>query len=193
VKKIDASSSAFSIIEVLIWIFVFSLGLVSIYALLASALNINDYNKNSIIAWNLAREQIELVRNIRDTNYQTLSPFDRIEPWKDFEIWKYYTLGQDMSSWDIEMDEISDFWEWKSELIGKMLSYRLCLDAENRYVYCSPWLETTPFYRYVYIEQTQDGWVDIEDALTITSKVIWFKRWYHEFDIKTIITDWRRI
>jgi hypothetical protein len=31
------------------------------------------------------------------------------------------------------------------------------------------------------------------DAYKITSKVIWYKNGYHEFDIKTILADWRRI
>jgi Tfp pilus assembly protein PilV len=80
VNKKKTTLSAFSIIEVLIGIFIFSLGLVSIYALLASSLRINDYNSNAIIASNLAREQVELFRNIRDTNYKKLQVWNQINP-----------------------------------------------------------------------------------------------------------------
>jgi hypothetical protein len=40
----------------------------------------NDYNKNYIVTSNLAREQIELVRNIRDSNYQQLKKYNQINP-----------------------------------------------------------------------------------------------------------------
>jgi Tfp pilus assembly protein PilV len=79
-QKYITNNSGFSIIEVLIGIFVFSLGLISIYALLASSLSINTYNKNAIIASNLAREQVELFRNIRDTNYTKLQVWKQKNP-----------------------------------------------------------------------------------------------------------------
>jgi hypothetical protein len=41
---------------------------------------INEYNKNYIIAANLAREQIELLRFNRDYNYEVLQKFDQINP-----------------------------------------------------------------------------------------------------------------
>ena len=79
--KVDNSQLlGFSIIEVLVGIFIFSLGLVSIFVLLTSALNLNELNKNKIIASNLAREQIELFRNIRDVNYATLHNWNQINP-----------------------------------------------------------------------------------------------------------------
>lgn len=73
--------------------------------------------------------------------------------------------------------------------------YGLCFDALNRYVRCSVSAsEDTRFFKYLKVEQAQDELHnDIEDAYIITSKVIWYKRGYHELEIKTIITDWRRI
>jgi len=194
-KAYFSTKSAFSIIEVLIWIFVFSLGLVAIYSLLVTSLKVNDYNKNAIIGWNLAREQIELLRNIRDTNYETLSLWNRVDDATTFEMWKYYKIDQNMSSWHIDMDEITSFSRSNDEPTPDMDTYRLCFDADNRYVYCSSGVDLveTPFYRYVYLEQTSDNGVDVQWAITVTSQVIWYKRWYHDFDIKTIITDWRRI
>jgi len=43
-------------------------------------MQVNDYNKNYIIASNLAREQIELVRNIRDANYKNIQNYNQINP-----------------------------------------------------------------------------------------------------------------
>jgi hypothetical protein len=48
--------------------------------LLQSSFNINEDNKNRIVAANLAREGIELVRNIRDSNYKNIHKFNQINP-----------------------------------------------------------------------------------------------------------------
>jgi hypothetical protein len=43
-------------------------------------LRVNDFNENYIIASNLAREQLELVRNVRDSNYMVLKPYNLKNP-----------------------------------------------------------------------------------------------------------------
>ena len=202
-RKTYTTFSAFSIIEVMIGIFVFSLGLVSIYMLLVSALSVNEYNKNAIIASNLAREQMEIYRNIRDTNYLKFKKWDQMNPGESytpttqvFEIGKYYTIENDfLSPWfPADVQEITSHSEWVANL-SAMGSYRLCLNGDTEYTYdCSPWNTPTVFYRYLSVEQAlDDGWNPIMDAYMITSKVIWYKRGYHEYDIKTIVADWRRI
>jgi Tfp pilus assembly protein PilV len=45
-----------SIIEVIVAIFIFTIGLSSIYLIITSSINLNEYGKNQIIASNLARE-----------------------------------------------------------------------------------------------------------------------------------------
>lgn len=202
-RKTYTTFLAFSIIEVMIGIFVFSLGLVSIYMLLVSALSVNEYNKNAIIASNLAREQMEVYRNIRDTNYLKFKKWDQINPEESytpstqvFEVGKYYTIENDfLSPWfPADVQEIVSHSEWAANL-SAMGNYRLCLNSETEYTYDCSWGNTpTVFYRYLSVEQAlDDGWNLIMDAYLITSKVIWYKRGYHEYDIKTIVADWRRI
>ena len=79
--------------------------------------------------------------------------------------------------------------EWVSELTSMQTSYGLCMDWENRYTYdCSTVGNTqSVFYRYLYISELEP------DVYQINSKVIWYKRGYHEYEIQTIVTDWRRI
>lgn len=205
-KKQQNNILWFSIIEVLIGIFVFSLGLVSIYALLVSSLNVNEYNKNAIIASNLAREQLEFFRNIRDTNYTNFTAWNQINPENPysatnvFQENKYYTLESDFSwlkNFPIVVNDITVWFEsWENHLTSAgMQKYRLCLDTNNKYTYdCATSGHTrTAFFRYLFIEKAQDSWMDIDDAYRVTSKVIWYKRWYHEYDIKTVVSDWRRI
>ena len=195
----------FSIIEVMVGIFIFTLGLLSIYTLLVSALNINEYNKNAIIASNLAREQLELFRNIRDTNYMKLKVWNQqnpnlpYNPVHLFQTGSYYTLENDFTlsaSFPVKIQNITSWFEEGSDkLTGASMSlYRLCLNTNSLYTYdCSPWNIQTPFYRYLFIEQSIDPEFPYQDIYRITSKVIWYKKWYHEYDIKTIVTDWRRI
>lgn len=186
--------SAFSIIEVLIGIFVFSLGLVSIYALLASSLRISDYNNNAIIASNLAREQVELFRNIRDTNYKKLQLWNQIEPqtgdfWNTFNPDTYYTLENKVAQEGIDVQVL---WlaitESQEDVLTMQSEYGLCMTQEGVYTYdCTGWNVSTPFMRYLYIEELETG------SYQINSKVIWYKRGYYEYEINTIVTDWRRI
>lgn len=203
-KTIKHPCLAFSIIEVMIGIFIFSLGLVSIYALLVSSLQVNEYNKNAIIASNLAREQVEIFRNTRDTNYKMLKKWNQVNPYETytastelFTSW-YFKLSNDFSasaSFSTQLEPIASHNEWVANL-SVMQDYRLCIDDDNVYSYdCSAASSRpTPFYRYLHIEPaTDDASNTIPGAFQITSKVIWYKRWYHEFDIKTIVTDWRRI
>jgi len=50
----------------------------SIFMVISSSININNLNKNQIIASNLAREEIELIKNIRDSNYETFHKWNWI-------------------------------------------------------------------------------------------------------------------
>lgn len=180
----------FSIIEVMIGVFIFSLGLVAIYALLISSLNLSEYNKNAIIASQLAVEQIEIIRNIRDTNYETVRSWDNIpgisQSLTDFNE-KYLKVENDDQNWYI-LTQIDNFNEWQTVINWVMQNYRLCL-YDNVYTYdcTSSDAISTPFYRYLKIESRWN------DRLLLSSKVIWYSRGYHEFEVQTLITDWRRL
>ena len=205
----NKDKKGFSIIEVLVWIFVFSLWITSVYAIILSTLKLNDYNENYIISSNLAREQIELFRNIRDSNYKNIKPYNLKNPsWSSyeysdkFEYDKKYTIENNYSStanFPIKVESIDDFWEWEWQLNNKMRHYTLCLDSENRYTHSCPLNnKKTEFYKYISIEKPKyndTSWseINIENSILIRSKVIWYKKWYHEFELKSIIADWKRL
>jgi len=208
-KHIHKNTFGFSIIEVLVGIFIFSFGLVSIFMLLTSSLNLNEYNKNKIIAGNLAREQIELFRNIRDTNYETLHKWNQIDPewWTNpayytnsdhfFSTGSYYTLENNFSAgFSVKTEKILNFWEWVGELTTRMNNYKLYKTGSGIYTYESSWNTPTYFYRYLKlapVKYSSGSVIEIKNAFHVISKVIWYKRWYHEMQIDTIVTDWRRI
>lgn len=72
------TKKGFSIAEVLLSIFLLSVGMIAIISLMANSIKNNANNRNSIIATQLAQEGIELVRNRRDLNIALL-PHDATE------------------------------------------------------------------------------------------------------------------
>ncbi len=209
-KKIYThKNSWFSIIEVMIGIFVFSLGLTSIFMMMSWSVNMSSYSRNLIIASQLASEQVELFKNIRDSNYNVWKSWDILDPsWVyaastvKFESWKYYTLennynpdarfpiyvAQLLQLPPEDQDEIFDD-------IASHSAYRLYLSDEWRYTHDSSWQETN-FFRYVYLEPASyfenGNEVVVDDAFKLTSKVIWADKWIHSTSVDTVITDWKR-
>lgn len=213
--KNNKNNKAFSLIEVIISIFVFTLWVMSVYAIIVSTTQVNDYNKNYIIASNLAREQLELIRNIRDTNYKNIQNYNQIDPNLDFtstnyssdkffETGSHYKIENNFSSsssdfW-VKVEKINPFEEWKDKLIWTIMwNYKLCLDSNNLYAYCNniTWTKKeTIFYKYIYIDEVKyNDWTNktIDNAIKITSKVIWNSKGYHSTEINTILADWKRL
>ena len=203
--KKNFNISGFSIIEVMISIFIFAMWMASIFMVINSSININNLNKNQIIASNLSREAIEIIRNIRDSNYETYHKYNWIPNLSNdytnlFSTWTYYKIENDFSSDDFPFilkkdwnqtftnNPKSDFENWNFD------NYKLYLDNNNHYTYKSIWNKKTIFYRYLKIEELKNGsWSLIFDAMKIKSKVIWYSKWYHEFEINTILADFNRL
>lgn len=72
------SQRGFTLIEVLVAILIFGLGLLSAFVLSSTANSLSLRSKQEIIATNLLREQIEVFKNIRDTNFLALRDFDSL-------------------------------------------------------------------------------------------------------------------
>lgn len=208
-KNIVNNKSWFSLIEILVWIFIFSMWLVSVYAVIVSTMKLNEYNRDYIIATALAGEQLELIRNYRDSNYSKFQKYNQINPpiadySNVFLTWSYYKIENDYSSaaaFSIKLEWISDFWDWESEVTWKMLAYKLCIDWENRYTYdCLDisWNIKTNFFKYIFIDDVKysSWWWAVEvidNAIKVTSKVIRYHRGYHEFETSIILTDFNRL
>lgn len=75
---VSPNRSGFTLIEVLIAILIFGLGLISAFVLSSTASSLSMRSKQEIIATNLLREQLELFKNIRDTNFLALRDFNSL-------------------------------------------------------------------------------------------------------------------
>jgi Tfp pilus assembly protein PilV len=169
----------FSILEILVGVFLFMLTVVSIFAIFNSTLRLNSLNRDYIKATWLASEQIELVRNIRDSNFKKIKKYNLTNPNSldnnnVFEIWHKYIIENDYSqfaTFPIKVNDITDTFE------DNQLNYK--------------------FYKYISIEEIKYNDNNenkiINNSFLLKSKVIWNNNWYHEFELKTIITDFNRL
>ncbi len=76
-KKKKYHKPAFSLIEIMTVIFIVAIGLVGTTQLIAQSLDAQMINKGGIVAYQLAQEGIEIVRQKRDTNW-----FDESSNWR---------------------------------------------------------------------------------------------------------------
>jgi type II secretory pathway pseudopilin PulG len=85
------NSNGFSLVEVIISVFLVAVGLIAVISLLSGTLSNSIDSRNQVIAVLLAQEGTELVRNIRDNNWESNDPpathsFDNITNYADCTI-----------------------------------------------------------------------------------------------------------
>ncbi len=80
--KRDSKKSGFTLIEIMVAISVMTVGILGIYALVPHVVSLSGVNLDRFRAVQLAREGIEIIRNIRDTNWleQRSNP---LNSWKE--------------------------------------------------------------------------------------------------------------
>jgi len=70
------NKKAFTLLEVIIVIYIFSMGILGLSTLVIKNIQLENMNKNGLIASQLAQEGLELVRNKRDSNWLTGADWD---------------------------------------------------------------------------------------------------------------------
>ena len=79
-NKIHKTKKAETLLEVIIAIFILSLGATTASNLVISAVQSNSFSRDNLVAMNLAKEGIEAVKNIRDSNWLKFSS-DKTNCW----------------------------------------------------------------------------------------------------------------
>lgn len=157
----------------MISIIIFTLGFLGAYLLIDSARNISVRSSDEIIGANIMREQIELIKNLRDTNWIQFNTWDSLklvrdasEPDTTFGSGvlsgsgfytinnRYDSLHPDMT---ISVKKISAFSLDQGSIIAEMQkstsSIRLCIDNLGRYNHvCSPTDKKTNYASFIQIE-----------------------------------------
>lgn len=65
----------FTIVEVATVLFIVAIGLIGILSLIVKNVQSQGYNKQNLVAYQLAQEGIELIREVRDTNWNNGEDF----------------------------------------------------------------------------------------------------------------------
>lgn len=65
--------------ELIVGMTIFSISMTGILALLSTTIQNATYSRQEIIASNLLREQLELVKNTRNSNIRNFIPFDTLD------------------------------------------------------------------------------------------------------------------
>lgn len=136
---------------------IFSVGITSIFLLLHSTFKSVTVSRNEIIVANLLREQIELVRNIRDTNIRQNAVWDSGIEIGSGTIENDFTTNQSKYQNDemvhpVTFKKINPQWSDYSEK-NRFEKTQLCFDDQKRYVHCTPDNDKkTPFASYIDIQ-----------------------------------------
>lgn len=203
--------SWFTVVELLVWILIFTLWILSAYLLIYSSITSSGKSKDEIIIWNIAREKLELIRNIRDSNWMQEKNWNKLINWwisdenETFTIW-YYKVASDFSedvrwSSSVKIEKLSSsFVDSSSYVFNPEIwnSVRLCLDNLDRYTYDCNWNnKLTNIYSFIKIEPviTKDknnNVIEVANALKISSISYMKWKWNTRYEMSTIITDWKK-
>lgn len=161
----------FSILEVIIAILIISIGMIGVLSLITQNIQVQYISKNDLIASQLAQEGMELVRNIRDTNWLTAG-----NDWKigagastNSDIVQDGDYAIDYSGFIVDIDSINNA--------------GLNIDAAGFYTHGAG-VAATPFSRLITV-------VDNGDYLEVECKVQWKERGRtHDYTVKTLLYNW---
>ncbi len=164
-KKHQADASGFTLIEIMIVLFIVSVGLVGVLGLIVQNIQSHDYNRSNLVAYQLAQEGIELVRNARDNNWRASRSF-----MNGLEEGLYIADYQDEEL--VPYDGLPD-------------STELHIDSNGFYVHD---LSAKPsgFSRIIKISEGPE-----EKSFKVNSLVTWFIRdREYSYNLEVIFYDW---
>ncbi len=163
-KAIKYNRKGFSLIEVITILFVISLGLVGVLTLIVQNIQGQQFNKQNIIAHQLAQEGIELIRKVRDSNWLTGANWN-----ENLAAGDYYMDYNDSIPTATSSAEV------------------LYLDANNFYTHDSgDAVSTSIFSRQISLA------VNSTSSIQVISQVDWGdKNKTFTYTLETLLYDWR--
>ncbi len=148
--------------EILVVLFIVSMSLLGILSLLIQNIQVQSVNKNKLIASSLSQEGIELIRQVRDDNWQNGRPFN-----------SYLTDG----SYRID---------FQNGLMSNPSDFRLYL-KDGFYVHEST-ASSTIFSRQIFVDRLSS----LGEPLRVRSIVSWIDRDRpSRYELQTLLYDWR--
>ena len=207
------SSSGFTLIELIIGMTIFSIGITGIYALLSNTMSSVGYSRDEIIVSWLLREEIDLVMNIRDTNLRNFIPWDSIHidsPSSDTTFSSgIYMIENELNSSNNSIDPTNGRIHSNTVKLVKLDPFpndinlrwqktQLRLDDKWRYIHSETSGTPTQFASYIIISPLTINGIEVKKNSknqwwVIDARVIIKGKWpYREYDAKSMITDWMK-
>lgn len=206
-----SDTRGFTVLELMVGIVIFTLGFLGAYLLVDSANTVSVRSRDEIIGANVMREQIELLKNLRDTNWIQFRSWDSIELAKSptemdrtLHSGGYYSIANDFRTGKtVRIDRISSLNDVSKEAILQEFqknpsAVRLCIDSLGRYVHdCSGGNRQTNYASFIRIEplitqNTRTGSpVPVERAYKVRSFFVSFDKGFRLTSMSTVITDWK--
>lgn len=189
-----SGSQGFTMVELIIAIAVFSIGLVGAYMMLDRTVFLASASQDEIIAANLMRGDIEEIKNLRDSNWVKLQSFSGIILADSSNAW--LAIGE---KYTLQEKERTVVWVKQSQLYFTKdpTDTKLCRKPDTpKYGYCDAIYTTQTKYRkYLKVEwvvnDDTSSTASLPNALKITS-VVETDRPNRVYTLSTIITDWKK-
>ncbi len=103
------SQKGFTIMELIVGMTIFAISMTGILALLSTTIQNATYSRQEIIASNLLREQVELVKNIRNSNIRSFLPFDTVKNNQTITPGTYF-VQNDFTSTGVKLNQNNLGW-----------------------------------------------------------------------------------
>lgn len=166
-KKIR-EKAAFTLIEIIVVLFIISMGLVGILSLIVQNIQAQDYNRGNLIAYQLSQEGIELIRRVRDTNWRNSVLF-------------YENLADGLTTPKTFIMDYDD-----NLPVEASEAAILRIDDEGFYAHSPDTWEASEFSRLIEVELVDS------DHLRVISSVFWVDRGReNSYVIEALLYDWR--
>lgn len=184
-----------SIIEVMVVIIILTTGIIGAYGILNSGQELSITSENRIKAINIAREGMEAVENIRDTNWIKFSS-DYTNCWrvKDYDVGCIGNAGKNFATGSYVLVQSGTLW-----FLSGATTFPVYIDARGltsssgSVAMCSSTKTTdckTIFDREIQISYPSDA-----DHMKVNSIVTWIdstKAEKHTINLETILTNWKK-
>lgn len=166
-------NTGFSLIEIAVVLFIISVGLVGILALITQNIQTESVNRNRLIASQLAQEGLALTKNIRGDN------------WLAGDHWSKGIEDADCSNCpDFEISFVIDH-KGNKKMVSDIDEARLQTDGDGYYVHDDTYSDSR-FKRMVTITSSSTA------SSSVSTKVKWTERdQVHTYVADTVLYNWR--
>ena len=171
------SNKGFTLLEVIIAIALLIIGLISLMVLVRATISASSVSSSRLLAANLAREGIELVRGIRDTN------------WLQGQAWDTNIKGTGNERAGIidynDFDQLTQYFNPPPADVEACGSACQLYKENNFYSHMATGT-AVPFYRLILLDKISP------DQLQVTSQVKWIERGRtHILEVVSHLYEWQ--